>query len=62
VGLEFATSRNVTLQFSVILGYNKYIAIAKTIDNYIACNNLRDIRPSIENNEIINLQYRQIMI
>ena len=59
---QFATFGNTTLQFPVILGYNKYIAIVKTMDNYTACNNLKDIRPFIENNEIINLQYRQIMI
>lgn len=36
-------------------GESAAIAIAKTMDNYTACNNLRDIRPFIDNNEINNL-------
>ena len=36
-------------------GESAAIAIAKTMDNYTACNNLKDIRPFIENNEINNL-------
>ena len=36
-------------------GESAAIAIAKTMDNYTACNNLKDIRPLIDNNEINNL-------
>jgi predicted nucleic acid-binding protein len=36
-------------------GESAAIAIAKTMDNYTACNNLKDIRPFIDNNEINNL-------
>lgn len=36
-------------------GESAAIAIAKTMDDYTACNNLRDIRPFIDNNEINNL-------
>ncbi len=36
-------------------GESAAIAIAKTMDNYTACNILKDIRPFIDNNEINNL-------
>jgi len=36
-------------------GESAAIAIAKTMDDYTVCNNLRDIRPFIDNNEINNL-------
>ncbi len=36
-------------------GESAAIAIAKTMDNYTACNNLRDIRPFIDNGEINNI-------
>lgn len=36
-------------------GESAAIAIAKTMDNYTACNNLRDIRPYIKKGEINNL-------
>ena len=36
-------------------GESAALAIAKNMDNYTACNNLKDIRPLIDNNEINNL-------
>lgn len=36
-------------------GESAAIAIAKSMDNYTACNNLRDIRPFIDSGEINNL-------
>lgn len=36
-------------------GESAAIAIAKTMDNYIACNNLRDIRPLIDCGELNNI-------
>ncbi len=36
-------------------GESAAIAIAKSMDNYTACNNLRDIRPYIDSGEIKNI-------
>jgi predicted nucleic acid-binding protein len=55
LGDEAFTEYNRLIKKGKGKGESAAIAIAKTMDNYTACNNLRDIRSFIQNGEINNM-------